>query len=77
LTLAGGLAWPLSSWRPRIAPGAGESRDSRGNCAKKAAHRGAPAAFFGPKSDRKNPLAIDSGFGHKVPTPALPDGMRV
>jgi hypothetical protein len=48
-----------------------------GNRAKKAAYPGARMACFRPGSDRKNPLAIDSSFGHKVPTPALPDGMRV
>ncbi|ODT15832.1 MAG: hypothetical protein ABS35_30300 [Kaistia sp. SCN 65-12] len=57
--------------------GASESPESRAECAKKVSHHGAAVAAFWLKSDRKNPLAIDSGIGHKVPTPALPDGMRV
>jgi hypothetical protein len=46
-------------------------------CAKKVAHRGGSVAAFWLKSARKNSLAIDSGFGHKVRTPAPPGFKRV
>jgi hypothetical protein len=51
--------------------------DSRLGCAKKVAHRGGAVAAFWRKSARKNSLAIDSGFGHKVRTPAPPGFKRV